>query len=132
MNTESGSDPNKGTHQGSTSADLRELHENWEATKSALKKQFDQLTDADLKLEPGGEKDTYERIGHRLNKRPEEAMRLVWDAAQCHITHTCNSSASTVGTHTLGTGKRHRDMPVAAERKARRDAPKPDEPSGKE
>ena len=34
-----------------------------------------------------------------------------------------NTAASTAGTHTAGTHSGHRDLPEAAERKERRDAP---------
>lgn len=102
---------------------LRELKDNWGETKNTLRKDYHQLTEADLELKPGHEQETIDRVGKRLNKSPEEALRLVQDTARNNRKPVHNSSASTVGTPTHGMQHGHRDMPEASERKARRDAP---------
>lgn len=102
---------------------LRELKDNWGETRNELRRDHRELTDADLDLRPGREQETIDRVGQRLKKTPEEALRLVQDVAQRHRKPARNSPGSTVGTQTQGMHKGQRDLPEAAERKARRDAP---------
>lgn len=102
---------------------LRELKDNWGETRNELRRDHHELTEADLELKPGHELATIDRLSQRLNKTPEEAMRMVQDIVQRHRKPIHNSSASTAGTHTLGMLRGHRDMSEAAERKARRDTP---------
>lgn len=116
---------------GATMGGLRELKDNWGETKNELRKDYHQLTEADLELKPGREQETIDRLGQRLNKTPEEAMKLVQDIAQRNHKVTQNSSASTVGTHTHGMQGGNRDMPEAAERKSRRDTPIDEQPKKK-
>ena len=100
------------------------LNENWRQTKDSLRKEYDQLTEEDLQLKPGHEQETIDRVGKRLKKTPQEAMQLVQDTARRFQQKQGNSAASTVGTHTEGTHKGHKDMPEAAEREARRNTPR--------
>lgn len=116
---------------GATIGGLRELKDNWGETKSELRKDYHQLTEADLELKPGREQETIDRLGQRLHKTPEEAMKLVQDIAQRNRKPMHNSSASTAGTHTHGLDNGHRDMPEAAERKNRRDTPMDEQPKKK-
>ncbi|MEO5584822.1 MAG: hypothetical protein ABIQ75_05155 [Flavobacteriales bacterium] len=113
---------------GGTIGGLRELKDNWGETKNELRKDYHQLTEADLELKPGREQETIDRLGQRLHKTPEEAMKLVQDIAQRNRKPMHNSSASTAGTHTQGLHHGHRDMPEAAERKNRRDTPMDEQP----
>jgi len=50
---------------------------NWEAQSKMLKSKFLQLTDADLKFEPGKENDLLKRVETRLNKKREEVINII-------------------------------------------------------
>ena len=50
---------------------------NWEAQSRVLKEKFSQLTDADLKLEPGKETEMLKRVETRLNKKREEVINII-------------------------------------------------------
>ncbi len=50
---------------------------NWEAQSRVLKEKFSQLTDADLKFEPGKETDMLKRVETRLNKKREEVINII-------------------------------------------------------
>lgn len=102
------------------------LIEQWQRTRAALMEDYNALTEADLELEPGNEQETMDRIGKRLGKTSTEALSLVRDTANRLRHQAGNSAGSTVGTRTDGTHAGHKDLPEAAERKARRDKPKPD------
>ncbi|GEN66473.1 MULTISPECIES: hypothetical protein [Chryseobacterium] len=49
----------------------------WIAQSKQLKEKFSTLTDHDLKLEKGKEKEMLERIGNRLRKNREEVMNII-------------------------------------------------------
>ena len=109
---------------GATLEANKHLNQNWQQTKDSLRKDYSQLTEQDLELRPGHEQETFDRVGRRLNKTPEEATRLVQDVAKRHQQQGRNSAASTAGVHTPGTHKGHKDMSEAAEREARRNTPR--------
>lgn len=50
---------------------------NWETQSKELKSKFSQLTDADLKFEPGKENDLLKRVETRLNKKREEVINII-------------------------------------------------------
>ncbi|WP_426276703.1 hypothetical protein ACN9MN_16345 [Chryseobacterium sp. S-02] len=49
----------------------------WNVQSKQLKEKFSTLTDHDLKLEKGKEKETLERIGNRLRKNREEVLSII-------------------------------------------------------
>jgi len=50
---------------------------NWDESSKKLKEQFSQLTDADLKFEPGKENDLLNRIENRINKKRSEVIDII-------------------------------------------------------
>ncbi|MDO5637066.1 MAG: hypothetical protein Q4G18_07425 [Myroides sp.] len=50
---------------------------NWDESSKKLKEQFSQLTDADLKFEPGKEDELLNRIEKRINKRRSEVIDMI-------------------------------------------------------
>lgn len=50
---------------------------NWDAQSKKLKATYSQLTDADLKFEPGKENELLSRVEHRLNKKREEVISII-------------------------------------------------------
>jgi hypothetical protein len=50
---------------------------NWEAQSKTLKSKFSQLTDSDLKFEPGKENDLIKRVETRLNKKRDEVISII-------------------------------------------------------
>lgn len=50
---------------------------NWDTRSKQLKEKFAQLTDADLKFEPGKENDLLTRVENRLNKKREEVINIL-------------------------------------------------------
>ncbi|WBV60115.1 hypothetical protein PFY12_13865 [Chryseobacterium camelliae] len=51
--------------------------ENWNEQSKQLKEKYSTLTDYDLKLEEGKEKEMLERIGNRLRKNREEVVDII-------------------------------------------------------
>lgn len=49
----------------------------WERQAKQLKKKFSQLTNADMKLEPGKDDELLTRIETRLNKTRQEVINLI-------------------------------------------------------
>lgn len=50
---------------------------NWDESSKKLQTQFTQLTDADLKFEPGKEDELLNRIENRINKKRSEVIDLI-------------------------------------------------------
>jgi uncharacterized protein YjbJ (UPF0337 family) len=50
---------------------------NWEAQSKALKSQFNQLTDADLKLEAGKDEEMLSRVQTSLGKNREDVIAII-------------------------------------------------------
>ncbi|MDQ0781286.1 hypothetical protein [Chryseobacterium sp. W4I1] len=50
---------------------------NWTEQSKQLKEKFSMLTDYDLKLEEGKEKEMLGRIGNRLRKNREEVLNII-------------------------------------------------------
>ena len=50
---------------------------NWNDQAITLKEKFNQLTDADLKYEPGKEHELLTRMETRLNKKRDEVVNIV-------------------------------------------------------
>jgi len=50
---------------------------NWADQSKALKTKFSQLTDADLKFEPGKENELLKKVETRLNKNREEVINII-------------------------------------------------------
>lgn len=63
--------------------DSNQNHENfkitgdWTIQSKQLKEKFSQLTDADLKFEPGKENDLINRVGNRLSKKRLEVINII-------------------------------------------------------
>lgn len=53
------------------------IPENWDEQSKQLREKFSTLTDYDLKLEEGKEKEMLERIGNRLRKNREEVLNII-------------------------------------------------------
>lgn len=49
----------------------------WTKQSEQLKDKFSQLTDADLKFEPGKENELLQRVETRLNKKREEVINII-------------------------------------------------------
>lgn len=49
----------------------------WDTQSKQLKEKYSQLTDADLKFEPGKEKDLIDRVQTRLNKKRDEVINII-------------------------------------------------------
>lgn len=49
----------------------------WNEQSKELKEKFSQLTDSDLKFEPGKENELIQRVGNRLNKKADEVMNII-------------------------------------------------------
>lgn len=54
-----------------------EITGNWGKQSTQLKQQYSQLTDEDLKFEPGKEDELLGRIGNRLNKSRDEVIDII-------------------------------------------------------
>jgi hypothetical protein len=50
---------------------------NWAKQSELLKDKFSQLTDSDLKFEPGKENELLQRVETRLNKKREEVINII-------------------------------------------------------
>ncbi|MEY4628854.1 MAG: hypothetical protein RLZZ595_1180 [Bacteroidota bacterium] len=50
---------------------------NWEAKSKKIKAKYPQLTDADLKFEPGKESELLTRLESRLKKSREEVISVI-------------------------------------------------------
>ncbi|WP_126651656.1 hypothetical protein [Chryseobacterium aureum] len=53
------------------------IPKDWNLQSKQLKEKFSTLTDYDLKLEEGKEKEMLERIGSRLRKNREEVINII-------------------------------------------------------
>jgi len=49
----------------------------WTKQSELLKDKFNQLTDSDLKFEPGKENELLQRVETRLNKKREEVINII-------------------------------------------------------
>ncbi|TSJ42048.1 hypothetical protein [Fluviicola chungangensis] len=49
----------------------------WKKQSEQLKEKFNQLTDSDLKFEPGKENELLQRVETRLNKKREEVINII-------------------------------------------------------
>lgn len=49
----------------------------WKKQSEQLKDKFNQLTDSDLKFEPGKENELLQRVETRLNKKREEVINII-------------------------------------------------------
>jgi hypothetical protein len=54
---------------------------NWAEQSKALKQKFAQLTDEDVKFEPGKENDLLKRVETRLKKDRQEVMNIIQKGA---------------------------------------------------
>jgi uncharacterized protein YjbJ (UPF0337 family) len=50
---------------------------NWAKQSDQLKEKFSQLTDSDLKFEPGKENELLQRVETRLNKKRDEVINII-------------------------------------------------------
>lgn len=57
--------------------ELFKITGNWENQSKALKQKFNQLTDSDLKFEPGKENELIQRVESRLNKNRQEVISIL-------------------------------------------------------
>lgn len=49
----------------------------WKKQSQQLKDKFNQLTDSDLKFEPGKENELLQRVETRLNKKRDEVINII-------------------------------------------------------
>jgi len=61
----------------SKTSETFKMNGNWDSQSKQLKKNFTQLTDADLKFEAGKENELLGRIEMRLKKSREEVISLI-------------------------------------------------------
>ncbi len=50
---------------------------NWDVQSKQLQEKFSQLTNADLKFEPGKENELLDRMESRLSKKREEVINII-------------------------------------------------------
>lgn len=55
------------------------IHGDWEKQSQELKKEYPQLSDADLEFKNGKKVEMLERMESRLNKSREEVIRIIND-----------------------------------------------------
>ncbi|MNE96344.1 hypothetical protein D3C87_28160 [compost metagenome] len=70
--TEKNTNPNMGKRTGNF-----EITGNWGKQSTQLKEQYQQLTDSDLKFEPGKENQLLDSIGNKLNKTRDEVIDII-------------------------------------------------------
>ncbi len=72
--TEKSTNPNSnmGKHAGNF-----EITGNWGKQSTQLKEQYRQLTDSDLRFEPGKENQLLDKIGTKLNKTRDEVIDII-------------------------------------------------------
>lgn len=72
--TEKNTNPNSnmGKHAGNF-----EITGNWGKQSTQLKEQYQQLTDSDLRFEPGRENQLLDKIGNKLNKTRDEVIDII-------------------------------------------------------
>jgi uncharacterized protein YjbJ (UPF0337 family) len=58
-------------------AETFKINGNWAAQSKELKNQFSQLTDSDLKFEPGKENELLKKVETRLNKNRDEVINII-------------------------------------------------------
>jgi hypothetical protein len=59
------------------SNDAFKITADWSVLSQQLKEKFSQLTDSDLKFEPGKEGELLTRMETRLNKKREEVINII-------------------------------------------------------
>lgn len=58
-------------------AETFKISGNWDTQSKELQSKFNQLTDSDLKYEPGKEDELLERVESRLNKKRDEVINII-------------------------------------------------------
>jgi hypothetical protein len=58
-------------------SDTFKITGDWNAQSKQLKEKYSQLTDSDLKFEPGKEHDMLGRVASRLNKKHDEVINII-------------------------------------------------------
>lgn len=64
-------------HEHHESSEPFKMNGNWNNQARLLQDKFAQLTDADLKYEPGQEEDLLDRIEARIHKGREEVINII-------------------------------------------------------
>jgi uncharacterized protein YjbJ (UPF0337 family) len=59
------------------STEAFKISKNWDAQSKQLKAKFSQLTDSDLKFEPGKENELLGRVESKLNKKRDEVINII-------------------------------------------------------
>lgn len=67
----------KNTNTNSEKTESFKISGNWTKQSQLLKEKFNQLTDSDLKFEPGKENELLQRVETRLNKKREEVINII-------------------------------------------------------
>jgi len=67
----------KGNHAKAGSPGTFKITGNWNEQCVDLKQKFSQLTDSDLKFEPGKDNETIKRMETRLNKSHDEVIDII-------------------------------------------------------
>jgi hypothetical protein len=64
-------------NQAKKAEEAFKITSNWHTQAKSLKEKYTQLTDSDLKFEPGKEADLIKRIETRLNKKHDEVVNIL-------------------------------------------------------
>ncbi|AEA45050.1 hypothetical protein [Fluviicola taffensis] len=72
MSTEKNTNPSSENKTGSF-----KISGDWAKQSTQLKEKFTQLTDSDLKFEPGKENELLTRVETRLNKKRDEVINII-------------------------------------------------------
>lgn len=75
-NPNSNTNPNQNSNTGKQNEPF-EITGNWGKQSTQLKQQHPELTDADLKFEPGKENQLLDNIGTKLNKSRDEVIDII-------------------------------------------------------
>lgn len=67
---------NTSSHSEKTTESFK-ISGDWKKQAIQLKEKFSQLTDSDLKFEPGKENELLQRVETRLNKKREEVINII-------------------------------------------------------
>jgi len=67
----------KNTNSSEKKTESFKISGDWTKQSEQLKDKFSQLTDSDLKFEPGKENELLQRVETRLNKKRDEVINII-------------------------------------------------------
>jgi hypothetical protein len=65
------------TNSNKKATETLKISGNWASQSKELQTKFTQLTDADVKFEPGKEEELLIRVENRLNKKRDEVINII-------------------------------------------------------